>query len=203
MAKATKEDFEHKLYDKAVKFATKAHEGQTRKGTDLPYIVHPLEVAEIVQGMTDDENVWAAAVLHDTVEDTPVTMEDIKREFGEKVAHLVAGDTENKRDDLPPEQTWKIRKQETIDHLNNDADRKEKMIVIGDKLSNIRQIYKDEKELGPKFWNRFHQKDKNMHAWYYHSVIEATKDLADTEAWQELNSLAEEVFGKEDSNKSS
>lgn len=85
------------MIDKAIAFATKAHEGQVRKGTSRPYIVHPLEVGEIISSMTEDEEVIAAAILHDTIEDCEgVTEEILQREFGERVAFLVAQESEDK-----------------------------------------------------------------------------------------------------------
>ncbi len=84
------------IFEKAVAFAFKAHEGQRRKDGSI-YVLHPLEVAVIVGSMTNDEEILAAAVLHDTVEDTSVTAQDILDNFGERVAELVAHETENKR----------------------------------------------------------------------------------------------------------
>ena len=81
------------MINRATEFATRAHEGQVRKGTKRPYIVHPVEVADIVSTMTQDEEIISAAVLHDTIEDTDVTYEDIKAEFGEKIAEIVAGES--------------------------------------------------------------------------------------------------------------
>ena len=79
------------MFQEAVEFATKAHEGQVRKGTRKPYIVHPIEVAEIVRTMTSDEEVLCAAVLHDTIEDCTGVTEDILRSrFGERVAAMIA-----------------------------------------------------------------------------------------------------------------
>ena len=76
--------------DDAMVFATKAHEGQFRKGTRRPYIVHPIEVADIVSGMTKDEDVICAAVLHGTIEDCKgVTKDVLKLQFGERVADMV------------------------------------------------------------------------------------------------------------------
>ena len=149
--------------EKAIIFAVKAHEGATRKGKGKPYILHPLEVLNIVSGITTDEDVLAAAVLHDTVEDTPVKTEEICREFGPRVAELVEAESENKREDLPAEETWELRKQETIEHLKT-ADRDIKLICLGDKLSNLRDVAADRKVLGDKIWQRFHQKDPERHA---------------------------------------
>ena len=73
------------MVQKAIDFATKVHEGQYRKGTDRPYIVHPMEVGKIVSTMTQDEEIISAAILHDTIEDTGVTYEDLKQEFGTRL----------------------------------------------------------------------------------------------------------------------
>lgn len=182
------------MYEKALKFATKAHEGQTRKGGNEPYINHPIEVSKIVQTMTEDEEVWVAALLHDTVEDTPVTIEDIEKEFGARVKKLVEADTEDKRENLPPNETWKIRKQDTIDFLKDKASIEEKIIVLSDKLSNARQLHRDYEEIGDEVWQRFNQKDKAEHAWYYRSVLENTSELKEYPAWQECKTLVEVIF---------
>ena len=82
---------------RAIAFATKAHEGQFRKGTKRPYIVHPLEVGEIVATLTFDEEIISAALLHDTIEDCQgITREVLAQEFSERVAALVAQESEDK-----------------------------------------------------------------------------------------------------------
>ena len=103
------------LLNKAIIFATQVHDGQLRKGSNSPYILHPLEAAAIVSTITLDEEIIAAAVLHDVVEDTPATLAQVESMFGKRVACLVACESENKREDLPAADTWKIRKIETID----------------------------------------------------------------------------------------
>ena len=182
------------LFDKAIEFAVRAHSGSVRKGTETPYIVHPMEVAAIVATMTNNADVLAGAVLHDVVEDTEYTAQDIRAEFGDKVADLVASESENKREDLPSSETWKIRKQETLDHLEH-APVEVKMITLGDKLSNIRAIYRDYSTLGDGVWERFNQKDKNEHAWYYRGVAERLGELSDTFAYQEYVEIVGKVFG--------
>lgn len=170
-------------------FASKAHDGMFRKGSNIPYIVHPMEAGAIAASVTDDEEVIAAAILHDVLEDTSICEEEIENEFGKEVLRLVKSDSEDKREELPPEQTWKIRKQETIDYLRNKADSKEKIIALSDKLSNIRAIYRDYNKMGDELWNRFNQKDKKEHAWYYGSFIET---LA---AYEEYCELVNKIFG--------
>ena len=188
------ESFKANLFNKAVDFATKAHEGQTRKWSNSPYIEHPIEVANIVKTMTNDEEVLSAAVLHDTIEDTDVPIEDIQRRFGERVAKLVLSDTENKRKELPAEKTWKIRKQETIDHINQTTDLSEKMIILGDKLSNIRQLAENYRAIGDEVWQKFNQKNKKEQEWYYRSILEATRDLSEYAAWKEYETLVNTIF---------
>lgn len=181
------------LLNKAIVFATSAHEGQLRKGTQIPYILHPLEAAAIVGTMTTDDEIIAAAVLHDVVEDTNTTVEQIKERFGERVAALVASESEDKRENLSAESTWKIRKQETIDHLKT-APIEVKMITLGDKLSNIRAIHRDYNAIGDELWQRFNQKDKNEHYWYYRSIAECLAILDGYQAYKEYCELVEKTF---------
>ena len=180
------------LIDNAICFAVKAHSGMRRKGTDVPYVSHPLEAFSIAASITNDEKVLAAAVLHDVVEDTDYTIEDIKNGFGEKVAELVASDSENKRENLPAEQTWEIRKQETLEALKNSS-REEQIITISDKLSNIRAIYRDYFTIGESLWQRFNQKDKNKQRWYYEGIAESLNLLRDTFAYREYVFLLNKI----------
>ena len=182
------------LIDNAICFAVKAHSGMRRKGTDVPYVSHPLEAFSIAASITNDEKVLAAAVLHDVVEDTDYTIEDIKNGFGEKVAELVASDSENKRENLPAEQTWEIRKQETLEAIKNSS-REEQIITISDKLSNIRAIYRDYFTIGESLWQRFNQKDKNKQRWYYEGIAESLNLLRDTFAYREYVFLLNKIFG--------
>lgn len=182
------------LLDEAINFAARAHSGQVRKGTNTSYILHPLEAAAIVATMTNDLEVIAAAVLHDTLEDAHISVDEIAVKFGIRVAELVNSETENKREDLPASETWLIRKQETIQHLRNHKDVAVKMVTLGDKLSNIRAMYRDHLALGDKLWERFNQKDPKMHAWYYRAIADVTVELKQYPAWQEYTALVEKVF---------
>ena len=184
------------LFDKAITFAVEKHSGDVRKGTETPYIVHPMEAAAIVATMTNDEKILAAAVLHDTVEDTDATIEDIEREFGSEVAKLVAAESEDKRREISSEESWQIRKQETIDYLRDKANAAERMVALGDKLSNIRAISRDYEKLGDALWERFNQHDPAKHAWYYGSFLETLKELSDTAAYREYEEIYRKVFSK-------
>ena len=185
------------LVSEAIIFAVKAHDGQRRKKSESPYILHPMEAAVIVGAMTDDQNVIAAAALHDVVEDAGISIEEIEEKFGKRVRELVEAETEDKRADLPPTDTWRIRKEETLAVLKNTEDVGVLMMWLGDKLANMRSIYRDYKVEGHALWQRFNQKDVGEQAWYYSSVLKFTERISYTSAWIEYKALIELVFGKE------
>ena len=184
------------LVSEAIIFATKAHDGMRRKKNNAPYILHPMEAAVIVGTMSDDQNLIAAAALHDVVEDADITIEEIEERFGKRVRELVQSETEDKRAELPPEATWRIRKEETLAVLKKTEDLDVLMVWLGDKLANMRSIYRDWKIEGDAMWQRFNQKDVKEQAWYYGSIIRLTERLSDTSAWLEYKTLTELVFGK-------
>ena len=187
---------EESTFERAIRFALNAHHGMVRKGSGTPYITHPLEVAAIAGTVTSDGEILAAAVLHDVVEDTPYTIDDIRENFGDRVASLVSSDTEDKMESLPPEETWLARKTATIEHLKN-APRDEKIIILGDKLSNIRSCRQQQLVIGDKLWERFHEKRKEKHAWYYSSILHNLSEFKDEFAYIEYKRLVAEVFGEE------
>ena len=189
---------EQSLIDRAIEFAAVKHAGACRKGTSIPYITHPVEAFAIVCTLTQDEEVRAAAVPHDTLEDTETTKEELIANFGARVADLVSQESENKREAQSPQDTWQIRKQETLDHLAL-ASHEVKMIALGDKLSNIRAIERDHEEIGEKLWERFNQKDPALHGWYYGQIADILgRDdrLNQTAAYREYAHLVREVFGQ-------
>ena len=186
------------LVSEAIIFSTKAHDGMRRRKSDAPYILHPMEVGAIIGTMTDKQEVIAAGVLHDVVEDAGIAIEEIGEKFGARVMELVAAETENKREELPPEDTWRIRKEESLEKLKNTDDMDVLMMWIGDKLSNIRAIYRDFLVEGNALWDKFHQSDVSVQAWYYRSIMKYTERLSDTLAWIEYKTLVEKIFGVEE-----
>ena len=184
------------LVSEAIAFAVKAHDGMRRKKSSAPYILHPMEAAVIVGTMTEDPNLIAAAVLHDVVEDAGITIDEIEERFGKRVRELVQSETEDKRDHLPPAETWRIRKEESLAVLKNTEDTGVLMVWLGDKLANMRSLYRDWKVEGDAMWQRFNQKDARQQAWYYRSIVTLTQRLEHTSAWIEYKTLTELVFGK-------
>lgn len=178
------------MVQEAIDFATKVHEGQYRKGTDRPYIVHPMEVGKIVSTMTQDEEIISAAILHDTIEDCEgVDVNVLKEMFSARVAGIVSQESEDKS------KTWMERKSATIERLKT-APIEVQMIGLADKLSNMRDIDRDYPVCGEELWNRFRMKDKAMIGWYYKGVREALREaFAETEAFAEYCSLIDKNFG--------
>ena len=179
------------MVQKAIDFATKVHEGQYRKGTDRPYIVHPMEVGKIVSTMTQDEEIISAAILHDTIEDCEgVDANVLKEMFSARVAGIVSQESEDKS------KTWMERKSATIERLKT-APIEVQMIGLADKLSNMRDIDRDYPVHGEELWNRFRMKSKQAIAWYYKGVRDSLKDtFAGVPAYEEYCRLVVKNFGE-------
>ena len=181
------------LLDRAIVFAVRAHAGTERRGKGFPYIVHPMEAVEIVATMTTDQELLAAAALHDTVEDTDVTVEHIRAEFGDRIALLVASETDKFEQGVSEEDSWHSRKQSAIDRLAR-ASHDAKIVALGDKLSNMRAIARDYSVQGDALWNIFHAKNPKEHEWHYRGLADALRELQETFAYKEFEQLINQVF---------
>ena len=181
-----------KLVTQAMIFAAEMHDGAMRKASNIPYIVHPMEAAAVAASITDDQEVLAATVLHDVMEDCGVSFEELEARFGRRVAELVREDSNNQG--AFADANWNARKREAVRRLAV-ASRELRLIALSDKLSNIRAIYRDYLRDGDDMFLKFNQTDKRRHAWYYRSCAALTKEAyGDTSAWRELNALVEAVF---------
>ena len=189
------------LLDRAIIFAVNAHHNTERRGKGFPYIVHPLEAVEIVSTITADQELLAAAALHDTVEDTEVTVEQLREAFGDRIANLVHAESDQLNGELfncettDEASTWHARKQAAIDRLAQ-APRDAKIVAMGDKLSNMRAIWRDYQLKGDALWHIFHVKDKASHEWHYRGLAASLSELGDTFAYQEFVRLIDDVFKK-------
>ena len=181
------------LLDRAIVFAVRAHAGTERRGKGFPYIVHPMEAVAIVSTMTSDQELLAAAALHDTVEDTDVTVEDLRKEFGNRIAALVADESDKFEAGVSEEDSWHARKQAAINRLAR-ASHDAKMVALGDKLSNMRAIARDYAVQGDDFWKLFHVTDRSEHEWHYRGLADSLRELSDTFAFQEFEQLINQVF---------
>ena len=178
----------------AMNFAIAAHGEVRRKGDGLPAVLHAMEAAAVAASLTSDEAVLAAAVLHDTVEDAGVDLEDIRARFGERVAGLVWAESEDKMTHLPPEESWRVRKEAAIEQLRAAQDPGVAVIALGDKLSNLRALYRSKERQGAAMWACFHQRDPEAHHWYYRTIAEVLSPLAASAAWREYVWLLRQVF---------
>lgn len=151
----------------AIIFATVKHQNQKRKGTDIPYIVHPMEVMQILIACRAAPHVIIAGILHDTLEDTDTTPNEIADLFGLEVLRLVQTESEDKS------KTWKERKKHTIDCLKTDSV-ETMQVCCADKLSNIRSMNVDFDSIGEKLWERFNASKTDI-TWYYESILHELK----------------------------
>ncbi len=191
---------------RAFRFAREKHRGQFRKGSRIPYLIHLIRTWGYVRQMNDCESVQMAALLHDVLEDTEATYEELEREFSPEIAGLVAGESEEKREGIPAGETWKIRKQETLERLKSlekEAGRAENLasmqIAFADKLANLYSMAYEYRLVGDRIWEKFNQKDKNMHRWYYGSMGEIFSRFfgeREPELWRDYRNYYEEVFGE-------
>ena len=182
------------LLDRAIVFAVKAHHNTERRGKGFPYIVHTMEAVEIVSTITSDQDLLAAAALHDTIEDTDVTVEDIRREFGDRIADLVHAESDRFTEGVSEEDSWHERKQAAIERLAA-APHDAKIVAMGDKLSNMRAIWRDYQSKGDELWKIFHVTDKASHEWHYRGLATSLSELSDTFAYKEFVRLIDDVFG--------
>ena len=186
------EGLDDRLY-KAYTYAANAHAGQNRKKTSIPYFAHIITTMNYAMALTQDMEVLQAAILHDTVEDTWVTFEDLQREFGDRVARLVESETENKRPNIPAPQTWEIRKRETVEHLKK-ASIDTKVIVLADKTANLESIVKEQRHIIGDIWKKFNQTDKEKQAWYFRAVREQLTEFSDTSVIKKYDAYLEILF---------
>ena len=192
MAKKKGYKEQNELLNKAIIYAVEKHAGQLRKGTQIPYIVHPMEVLALLNEMRADMTVIIAGVLHDTVEDTSATIDDIIREFGEDVAELVGNHTEDKS------KTWFQRKSQGLRELA-EGSFDLKCLVLADKLSNVRNMHRDYMIEGDEYWDRFNAPFEKQ-AWYYNGAVKALEELKDNEntavRYNEFKEIVEKTFGQ-------
>lgn len=164
--------------EKAIIFATNKHQGQKRKAKLIPYIVHPLEVMDILRKNGADEDTMIVGVLHDTVEDTNTTSKEIENEFGKEISYLVEYESEHKGG------PYRERKQEHMDRLKI-APKKAKMVNCADKLSNLSAILVDYEKKGEDLWKIFNGSKKDI-VWYYGIAINALSELDGMNMYEEL-----------------
>lgn len=157
--------------DHALRVATWAHEqqGQHRKGTDIPYIIHPFGVMTIASNATDDEDTLIACLLHDILEDVDSKIyneADMRHDFGERVTKIVLGVTKNSE-----LKYWQERSEAYLNHLENAASDESVIVSTADKVQNLKSILYDYGIVGNEPWQRFSTKSAADQLWWYKSIL--------------------------------
>jgi (p)ppGpp synthase/HD superfamily hydrolase len=181
------------LFD-AIEFSARAHRGQFRKASQIPYILHPINVARILIECDASQELILAAILHDVVEDTPVTLEQVRAEFGDDVASLVEATSEADKKD-----TWENRKRAMLD-LAETASQDVLLLELADRLDNIREIQRDLSRDGDAVWKRF-TRGADQQKWLYLAFADLFSRRLTTECGielsQEFRTRVNDVFGSQ------
>lgn len=156
--------------EKAFQFALSKHRGQFRKGTDIPYITHPFAVSMLLKHHQYSDDIVAAGLLHDTLEDTDTTENELQSQFGDKVLDLVLAASEQDKT-----LSWEERKRHTIKELGR-KNTDQLAVIVADKLHNLRSIQEDVDCVGDAVWSRFNR-GKREQSWYYMSIVNALKPV--------------------------
>jgi (p)ppGpp synthase/HD superfamily hydrolase len=168
------QDFD--LVQRAEAYAARAHREDMRKGTTVPYVSHLWSVAALVLEHGGDDAQVAAALLHDVVEDHGGRgrLEDVRREFGDDIAHMVEALSDSMVDTDAGEtkRPWRERKEDYLARLADDDDRV-LLVSACDKLHNARSVLTDLRQHGDGTWLRFTQADASQQLWYYRSLVDA------------------------------
>jgi guanosine-3',5'-bis(diphosphate) 3'-pyrophosphohydrolase len=154
--------------DRALRWAAVCHDGQVRKGSGVPYVIHVVGVAMILDRLGYDERVVIAGLLHDVVEDTDATLDDVRARFGPEVASLVDHTSEVKLDAQGRKRPWIDRKTDHIAALR-DAPVEARAVVLADKLQNLASMASDLRA-GRPVWSLFHAERAQL-LWYYHTSV--------------------------------
>lgn len=175
--------------EKAINFAVEAHQGQLRKGTYIPYVFHPIDVGKRLAQNDASETLVVAGILHDVLEDTKITLDELKAMFGDEVAALVLDMSEP--DKMKP---WKERKTQTITYLRDQASMDVKILECADKLGNITDIFNDLDKQGDKLWTRFNAGYEEQ-KWYYQELVKSLESLSENKIYIEFCKQVKKVFG--------
>ncbi|WP_332647648.1 HD domain-containing protein [Lysinibacillus sp. 54212] len=156
------------LIDNATQYIAAKHEGQYRGGLKVPYSTHLFGVARILKIAGYSEEVVIAGLLHDVLEDTDATEEELRVKFGENILSLVKAVSEPDKS-----LSWDVRKQEGINQIQFKSEF-ELAIMLAEKIQNVKSITYEVEKLGEQTWKNFNAGKDKQH-WYYINIIEQTK----------------------------
>jgi (p)ppGpp synthase/HD superfamily hydrolase len=178
-------------FEEALVLACRLHAGQTRKGTDTPYIAHCLAVASLVIENGGDEDEAIAALLHDAIEDQggQKAREEIRLRFGRQVVDIIDGCSDTDHVPKPP---WRRRKEDHIARLREHSSDSVRLVFLADKVHNAKTILADYLVVGETLWERF-KGGKAGTLWYYRTLVEVFKTFGSSPLFRELDRLVSEI----------
>jgi GTP pyrophosphokinase len=176
-------------FERALVYATRAHEAHSKKGTGVPYVAHLLGVTSLVLEDGGDEDEAIAALLHDVVEDQggAERLTDVEREFGRRVAAVVEGCSDTVETPKPP---WRGRKEAYLLHLET-ADSSVIKVSLADKLYNARALLLEYREIGESLWARFDPDSDQL--WYYRTLTDVYRRRSSSPLVGELERVVAEL----------
>lgn len=177
------------IVNKALEFAKNAHKGQKRKGKMIDYIEHPIAVYKLIREYTDDVEVHCAALLHDVIEDTDVTYEELVEKFGKSIADVVLEVSDSKED--KKNLSWMERRQRSIQKIKLLSE-KAIIVELGDKIHNATSLLELPKKAGIIDFSNFHEKNPQKQEWYYRNMCEAFQHNSKSENICKLSNLLSE-----------
>lgn len=177
--------------EKAIQKSSLLHQGQLRKGQSFPYVSHLFSVAIILFEFTNDEDIIVAGILHDTLEDTNYTADELEKDFGLKIKEIVLGVSEEKtRDGIKID--WLERKQKYLERLKNDSFGS-LMVCAADKIHNLMSLMNDYKIRGEEIWQNFNAvKEKKI--WYYGETLKTIREKLDNPIIGEYEKIYNEAI---------
>ena len=161
-------------YELALRIAAIAHRDQNRKGGDLPYITHPVQVSIILVRYGFPIEAAIAGLLHDVVEDQDYELAQIEKQFGAQVAEIVGILSERKRDRYGKKRPWETRKRESLDKMCQSSP-EAVAVKVADVLHNARCFVLDFRQTGPGLWRHFSRGAEAQLA-YYRKVLEVARE---------------------------
>lgn len=173
------------LIEKAARIAVEAHDGQKRKNDGSPYIVHPFMVASQVIKHGFKDEVIAAALVHDVLEDTGVSEEQLRQELGDKIVEMVKNVTY--REDLE----WK-EKREDYNKRVIEGSEGAKAISVADKIHNLTNLLESYEEMGPALWDKFNR-GREEKLWSEETLLEGLKEVWKHPLLNEYEELVEKM----------
>jgi (p)ppGpp synthase/HD superfamily hydrolase len=159
------------LIEKATKIAVMAHKNQTRKGDGLPYIIHPFMVAMKLSKYDFSDEVIAAALVHDVLEDTDFAEEELRKELGDQVVGIVKSVTNDES------LSWEDKKSKYVETVRM-AGVEAKAVALADKIHNLESLLTAYEQQGSKLWEKFNR-GKEQKLWFENEVLKMLK-----ETWQ-------------------